>query len=878
MTSASTMLERALRLMPVDLAAAEACAWEAAETASRERDPATQAQALRLVGIAAGQRGSGNALVHLRAARAAAVRSRRPDVEGEVRLTLAGTLAILGRSRAALRELEKAAAVADDRPRALAQRGLVLVSLGRLDDAVRVLDEALPALEAVADHDGVLAVLINRSAGHLRRGSGAQAEADLLRAVDVAQAHDRTVDAAFAEANLASALALQGRVVEALRRFSSAEARLRATGTSVSFLLSMKAELLLSVRLLAEARETATAAQHEFAREGNAIGAADLTFLLAQVALREGDLEAARSHASSAARSYRRLARSDLATLARLSHAHASPSVPAASVARLVGAVDRTGWPGPALDVRIVAVQRALTPSQRARAADRLPEVVRFRSPRYPADVRARAWFAQALHRHVAGDPGGSLRACRRGLDILDDHAVSLPATDLRAHSAAHRVELVQHGLGLALARRSARLVAAWAERGRATHLLRRSVIPPQDERVAARLGELRAVVRDVYEARAEGAGTDVQVRLRTRQAQLERDIRDLVRQAAARDREATAGPPSSPDLARRLGARALVEYVTHDGALHAVSLVDGRARLHHLGDLATVAGLVERIPFAVQRMTRAARSPGGAAAAQTLLADAARRLDAILLGPLRETAGRDLVVVPTGVLQATPWSVLPSCQGRPVTVAPSATVWLAATRRPAPAGPVLVAAGPRLRSAPGEARAVAALHGTSALLDPGATVDAVSAALPGASLAHLATHGRLSAENPLFSHLLLSDGPLVVYDLERLDSLPHTVVLAACESGRHVVPAGDELLGLGAAFLAGGTAQLVASVVPVPDAETSDLMTALHARLVAGEPPAAALAAAQGQLAQAGPVAAATAAGFVCIGAGFVPVTRPQA
>jgi len=57
------------------------------------------------------------------------------------------------------------------------------------------------------------------------------------------------------------------------------------------------------------------------------------------------------------------------------------------------------------------------------------------------------------------------------------------------------------------------------------------------------------------------------------------------------------------------------------------------------------------------------------------------------------------------------------------------------------------------------------------------------------AGVAHLAAHGRLSAENPLFSEIALAAG----------------------------VHTGDELIGLGATFLARGATHLVASVVPSP-------------------------------------------------------------
>src|SRR5205823_9915260 len=99
----------------------------------------------------------------------------------------------------------------------------------------------------------------------------------------------------------------------------------------------------------------------------------------------------------------------------------------------------------------------------------------------------------------------------------------------------------------------------------------------------------------------------------------------------------------------------------------------------------------------------------------------------------------------------------------------------------------------------------------------------------------------------------------------------PHTLVVAACDTGRPVVPAGDELLGLTATLLSQGSTQLIASVLPILDLHTGSLMTTLHQAIVAGESPAAALAAAQQQTAAEGPAGIATAAGFVCFGAGFV-------
>src|SRR5262249_42857988 len=220
--------------------------------------------------------------------------------------------------------------------------------------------------------------------------------------------------------------------------------------------------------------------------------------------------------------------------------------------------------------------------------------------------------------------------------------------------------------------------------------------------------------------------------------------------------------------------------------------------------------------------------------------------------------------------LQSTPWSVLPSCASRPITVSPSAALWHTVRRRPDTAhGPVLVAAGPGLPGALTEARAVADLYATEAFVEAGARTATTRNAMDGARLAHLAAHGRVRSDNPLFSCLDLTDGPLMAYDLEQLKQAPRTVVLASCDTGRPVVRAGDELLGLTATLLAHGTTQLVASVLPVHDIDTTEFMIDFHRRLIAGEAPAHALANVQASLAQEQSRRAATA-GFVCIGDGF--------
>ena len=115
-------------------------------------------------------------------------------------------------------------------------------------------------------------------------------------------------------------------------------------------------------------------------------------------------------------------------------------------------------------------------------------------------------------------------------------------------------------------------------------------------------------------------------------------------------------------------------------------------------------------------------------------------------------------------------------------------------------------------------------------------------AAIDGAWLVHMAAHGTFRGDSPLFSAIELDDGPLTVYDLERLKQAPYHVVLSSCSSAVGVPVGADELLGLVSALISLGSAGVVASVVPVNDPATVPLMTALHEHLRAGSDLAQAL------------------------------------
>jgi CHAT domain-containing protein len=203
--------------------------------------------------------------------------------------------------------------------------------------------------------------------------------------------------------------------------------------------------------------------------------------------------------------------------------------------------------------------------------------------------------------------------------------------------------------------------------------------------------------------------------------------------------------------------------------------------------------------------------------------------------------------------------------------VASSATLWARAERAGAAGdGRVVLVAGPDLPGAPLEVAELAGRHtGAVVLTGEGATAAALAAALPSASLLHVAAHGRFRADNPLFSSLVLADGPLTANDLERLRPLPPHVVLASCEVGQAEVRAGDELLGLASVLFPAGVRTLVASVALAPDAATHLLMGAYHRAVSQGRRPAAALRDARRVARATGPDGVAAAAAFCCFGWG---------
>jgi tetratricopeptide (TPR) repeat protein len=782
----------------------------------------------------------------------------------DVRVSYAGALADLGKIDAALAQCELAGATMRGRDAGplLAQRGLILCRAGRSEEALAYFARALPVLRAAGDVNFQCLLYMNRGNLFAYLGRLPAAERDFRAGATLAKAHGMREIADALAANLGFLAVRRGDIPYALRVFDGA---LAGAGTYSRFSMTQdRAEALLAAGLPHEARIGLESLIDDVAQAGFAVDVAEWHLMLAHAALLAGDPTAARAFAATAYTAFRKQARSRWALLARQLEVRARWAAGERTAALARSARDAhamlstAGWQVAALHCLLVAARVELDRGRLQVARGDLAQAAQARR-RGPADLRAAAWYAEALLRLASDDARGAVIALKAGLKVVDEHAASLGATDLRVHATGLGSELAGQGVRLAIEAAKPLGVLEWIERFRAGALRRRPVRPPTDAKLATDLAELRRVTAGLAQATADGADSRT---LRSEQLRLEEAVRHRSRHAKGR-----GAPMPALDvdlLLSTLDQRALIEILRVDDAMFAVTAVEGRLRLHPLGAYPEAMRELESLRFSLHRLARVHGSAASLTAARAGLAHAATALDALLLHPVLDVVGdRELVIVPTGQLHALPWPTLPSLQGRAVSVAPSATTWLAAMRGAnsrSSDGRIVLVAGPDLDHASLEVKAVAKLYAAPQVLSgSAATADSVQHAMDAAELVHIAAHGRFRADNPQFSAIELADGPLTVYDLERVRRGPRRLVLSACDSGLSAVHAGDELMGLAGAIFSLGTSTLIASVVPVADDATKALMVELHRELCAGHSASHALATAQQRV---------RADGFVCFGA----------
>jgi tetratricopeptide (TPR) repeat protein len=736
--------------------------------------------------------------------------------------------------------------------------------LGRNAEALRDAQAAVDLLSGAGDLVWEARALHHRATMYLAVGDIERADLDYARAETLHATAGQRFEYASARQERGVAAHARGDLPTALAHLDHAQGLFDQLGVFEPELAVNKCTVLLAAGLARDALGEVDAAVSTIERDrGSAAWHAELLYSSALAAAATRDLGLAQRRSADALRLFRRqrrpwwAARAELVLLlCRFAGEDRSASLLQAA-RRVTARLDELDA-ARAVDAHLLTGRLALARGRPDEAGRHLRSAASARR-RGQLRTRSTGWLAQATWCEAEGRWRGMMAACDRGLAQLDLHLRTLGATELRTLATAHGAELAGMVLRYAVRRGDARLFLQWSERWRATALRVTPVRPPPDSELVADLAALRNVAARLDSARDDRSAAPALYRERRR---LEAAVRQRVLHTpavAVRDAE----PFTTADLLEQLGDTDLLELTDVDGQLYAVVVTGGRLRMEHVGPTEEADRSLAHALFALRR-------EGSRRGAYRLdLAEIGLRLERNLLGgSVRLLRGGPLVVVPTGRLHAVPWGLMPSLRERATSVAPSASAWLRARRaaRPTKSRVVLVG-GPRLATGDAEVRRLAAQYPDAVVLaDGGAVAERVMAAMDGAWLVHVAAHGTFRADSPLFSAIELDDGPLTVYDLERLRRAPYRVLLSSCSSAIGAAVGADELLGLVSALISLGSAGVVASVVPVNDPATVPLMLALHDHLRAGSGLAEALALARYAVG-ADSVAYSTAHSFIALG-----------
>ncbi len=724
------------------------------------------------------------------------------ELRGEMAATAANLWFHAQRLDRAFLEIQEglAAAEAASAPRALAalhgQVASFYFRLGRYEagwaESERALGELaeLPAAGAATLRARILS---NRGLALCYRSIHEEARRDLAEALELNRQQGAAVLAAQLLHNLGFAATQRGDLAEALTRFEEAHLAYLELGLPVHRLLADRAELLIKARLVPEARQAATEAAEAFEQAGLAFEATEALLTFAEACLADEDLDAAVMASEQAGAAFSRQGRPHLAALAvevsrrafRLSLPPEALESRLVSAASSATALEAAGWPSAGLRARVEAARLALR-------LGRLEEVASLtaqqeRTEPAPAE-EALCLHRAALRLAAGGDRDGALSKLAAGMEAAFHQASELKALSGQLGHGAELAELAETALGLLL------------EAG----------------------GEPGVVLEWVEWARAL----------------------------------ANAAPGRAPllrpvgQLLSELGEATLLELVAHRGRLLALAAGGAGLLLEEIGPLAAIEKASASIHLALGELVRPPGRRSRAGMAELFLRSRAE-LESRLSKPLRalldavETGGEELFLVPAGSLHDLAWGLLPVFEQRAVVLGHGCE-----PARPTGAfgEEILLVAGPGLEKAADEVARLAALYGDEPvrLLQAGsATRENVLAALGRAKVIHLAVHGRFRADNPFLSSFELSDGPLSLLEMSSTRPVPRplVVVLSACDAGRVVSHASEELAGPVPGLLGFEGGHVIAPVAPVADRAMSELSGLLHGNLAGGRPPGLALA-----------------------------------
>lgn len=293
-----------------------------------------------------------------------------------------------------------------------------------------------------------------------------------------------------------------------------------------------------------------------------------------------------------------------------------------------------------------------------------------------------------------------------------------------------------------------------------------------------------------------------------------------------------------------------LIEYVSSDQRLLAITVTHDRVAITPLPRAGTASDLAKRVDFfstLVQENDEAGIAP------------AARRLYADLLAPALEgvaASAHTLIIAADGPLHRLPFDALdaptPVVDRWDVVTVPSASILARDAHQDRPSDTALIVSAPLtsaslapLPAAPAEAAAIRRrMRGEVAELSGAAATKAALQAddLQRFAVLHFASHAVVDQERPLRSSLMLAvdstggDGRWTAEEIYRAKLRAGLVVLSACSTAAGATTAGEGVMSLSRAFLYAGAGATLATLWDVADAPGPAFADALYRELANGK------------------------------------------
>jgi tetratricopeptide (TPR) repeat protein len=765
---------------------------------------------------------------------------------GQIRSSLSLVLLYKGDSNAALEEAEQATLglTGADTARNEMQIGLILQRLGRLDESLARYRTALIALRQFGDRLAEARLLANRGVLHSYRGEHDAGVSDLTMATRIADELGQTLIVAACAHNLGFLEGRRGDLPAALGWFDRAEEAYNALGRPpgmVEVLQANRAELMLAAGLVSEAEKAVMAAISGLEKSGNKTDLTEARLLAVEVALANHHSEAALEAATTASKEFLEQDRHAwhlLAEYGALRARHAAGAIDEKALEEafhLAQELRAAGLSAEAIHCTLLAGRIALSAGDIETARLHLQAAASARR-RGSAMTRAQAWHAEALLRQAEGNASGSARAIDAGFRVIREHRLTLGASELRSHAAAHGLELALFAVEKALISgspwRVLKAVESW--RSESSHVA--AAHPPADPELRHLLAELRRVNTEIRDVAVSAQTQQSTARMLVEVRRIESTIRAVSLRLRGSGLHMAPISLTRERIVAGMGDRRLISYFTFDTEIHGVSVFDGNITMKRLVEAGWARTEVASLLFSLNRLTLGRSAARSVKAALSGMEGSLNALRRVLIDPF-VTGDEGLAVIPTGALHRLPWPALD--HRRVVTVAPSLEAWMTAALKSSVLDHDVTAsivAGPGLPGATEEVSRISRIYKNRRRRSGRRAVTSrVLQDIEDAAVVHIAAHGMFRNDNPSFSSLEMFDGPLTVYDLEQIRTPPSVMVLSSCDSAVTKVVAGDELLGLSSALISLGVSSLVAPVVPIIDDISADLMVALHQNLVSG-------------------------------------------